>query len=280
MYTEYWGLKEKPFENVPNPRFFYYSSSHEEALMRLLYTVKEKKAGIWVTGEMGTGKTILSRVLVRLLEKEKVKYEIVVLVNPTLPTTEFVSDIIYQFGRPLPPPTTPKVELLHQLENILYENVEKGEHNVILVDEAHTIVNEEVFEELRLMLNYQKNEASLLTLVFLGQPELAKKIGRNKPLEQRLSLLYQLKPLSLEETMNYILFRLEVAGLPVGQKIFIEESYGLIYKASGGVPRIINNLCDVCLLMGFSRKVQRVNEEIVAAVIEDIKKAEDILKGE
>lgn len=277
MYAEYWGLKEKPFENVPDLHFFYYSDSQEEALTRLLYTVKERKAGICVTGEVGIGKTILSRVLVRLLEKEKTRFEIAVLVNPTLTTTELLAEIIYQFRGALPKSSTPKVELLHTLEDILYENCENGKHNVILIDEAHTIAGEETFEELRLLLNYQKNLLSILTLVFLGQPELAKKIGKNRALAQRLSLRYQLNPLSLEETINYILFRLEVAGLPHGGNVFTEDCCKLIYSATGGIPRVINNICDVCLLVGCSQKVSQIDKNIAIAVIEDIRKAEEIL---
>ncbi len=278
MYTEYWKLKEKPFENVPSLRFFYYSSCHEEALMRLLYATKEKKPGIVITGKIGTGKTVLSRVLVRLLQKDKADYDIAILVNPNVPIAEFLHEIIYQFGQTPPPNTTSKSALLHTVEDILDKNYKKGKHSIILVDEAQKIVDEEIFEELRLLLNYQKSDVHLLSLILFGHPELAKRISNNKALEQRLPLKYQLKSLSREETTNYILFRLEVAGHTSPQDVFAKESLELIYKASDGVPRVINDLCDMCLLMGFSQARRQIDKDIAAVVIEDVKKTEEIVK--
>ncbi|MCP4366408.1 MAG: AAA family ATPase [Planctomycetes bacterium] len=246
--------------------------------MRLLYATKEKKSGIVITGEIGTGKTVLSRVLVRLLKKDKAGYEIAILVNPNVPIAEFLHEIIYQFGKTPPPSAISKSTLLHTLEDILDKNNKNGKHSIILVDEAQKIVDDEIFEELRLLLNYQGSGRPLLSLVLFGHPELAEKVASNKALEQRLPLKYQLKSLGREETENYIQFRLEVAGHPSPQDVFTKESLELIHRASGGVPRVINDLCDMCLLMGFSQARPKIEEDIAAAVIGDVKKTEETVR--
>lgn len=276
MYLEHWGLKEKPFENVPNLRYFYYSSDQEEALMRLVYVIRERKAGIWITGEVGAGKTILSRVLVRVLKKEKIKCETAVLVNPTLPTEELFREIIYQFGRELPRHGTPKVELLHTIEDVLYKNSRNKKHSLVIIDEAHTIIDDKIFNDLRLLLNYQMEDRNTLTLVFLGQPELAEKMENNKPLKERLFLPYKLNPFNLGETRNYILFRLETAGHTSENEIFVKDCYKIILRASGGIPRMINNICDLSLLIGYRQKVQQVDKKIIEMVTEEVKRTEGL----
>lgn len=277
MYLDFWGLKKKPFENTPNPDFFFYSTNHEEALTRLLYGVKEKKGAVMITGEIGSGKTILSRMLVRLLNKEEKNYNIAVIVNPALTVEDMLRELIYQFGGlDNLPPVANKIDLLHKLEDMIFESNERGQHCVLIIDEAQVIKEEDIFEELRLLLNFQKNDAFLLTMVILGQPELAQKIRQHEPLAQRIAIKYNLTGLSQEEVGKYIDYRLKAAG---GTKeIFDNGSIEEIYKASRGIPRIINNVCDLSLLMGFSNQAEVVSGAIVKAVAEDLKLAARYVK--
>lgn len=264
MYKEYWGLREKPFENTPDPRFIYYSSKHEEALSRMLYCIRERKGAGMLTGEYGSGKTLLSRVLLEELSADR--YSDVLIFNPVLSPIEFLKEIAYQLGQDSVPDS--KIDIIHILNGILYDNYSKGKDTVILIDEAQAIVSDEVFEELRLILNFQLNNAFLLTLILLGQPELTKKISKIPQLDQRLAIRYFLSSLNEAESYEYIKHRLGVAGKSDG--IFAESALELIFHASGGIPRVLNNICDMCLLVGFGAKKKIVDREVVREVLRDM----------
>jgi type II secretory pathway predicted ATPase ExeA len=148
MYEQYWGLKEKPFENTPDPRFLYRSTQHEEALSRLFYAIREKKPAAMLTGEYGAGKTLLSRVLLDELSKER--YKVALIFNPKLSPIEFLQEITFQLAEDTP--KTSKRELLNTLQNILNSNHARFKDTVIVIDEAQSIENDEIFEELRLLL--------------------------------------------------------------------------------------------------------------------------------
>lgn len=272
MYLDYWGLKKKPFENTPNPDFFFYSANHEEALTRLLYGVKERKGAVMITGDIGAGKTLLSRMLVRLLSKNKKSYNIAVIVNPSFTAEDLLREIIYQFGGLESLPTViNKLELIHRLDDIVFGSSEKGQQCVLIIDEAHVIKNDAIFEEIRLLLNFQRNDAFLVTIVLMGQPELEQKIRQHEPLEQRIAIRYNLPGLSKEEVGKYIDYRLKAAGGT--REIFTVSSIEEIYNASRGIPRVINNICDLSLLMGFGSQVELVDDTIVKAVAEDLRLA-------
>jgi len=268
MYEEYWGFSEKPFENSPDPRFLYCSSQHEEALMRMLYAVRERKGAALLTGEYGGGKTLLSRVIITKLNEESSKYSVSLVVNPAIPPLDLLREVIYQLGCDVSRDDN-KVDLLHKLNEVLYKNLLEEKHSIIIVDEAQAITEDESFEEIRLLLNFQSNERFLLTLLLLGQPELKDKINRIKQLEQRFSLRYHLRNLSFEETVEYIVHRCRVARRE--EKIFTEEACRLIYEWTEGIPRKINNICDLSLLIGFGKKSDLIDESIAKAVIEDIR---------
>lgn len=264
MYNEYWKLKEKPFENTPDPRFIYYSSKHEEALSRMLYCIREKKGAGMLTGDYGSGKTLLSRILLKELSSDR--YCDVLIFNPVLSPLEFLREIAYQLGRDNVPDN--KVDIIHALNGILYDNYSKGKDTVILIDEAQAIINDEVFEELRLILNFQLNNAFLLTLILLGQPELSKKISAIPQLTQRVAIRYFLSGLDETETYGYIRHRLSIAGR--SEEVFNEAALGFIFRASQGLPRVINNICDMSLLVGFGAKKSIIDEAIVREVIRDL----------
>lgn len=261
MYREHWGLKELPFENVPDPRFFYPSPEHQEALMRLFYAVNNRKGAAMLTGEVGCGKTILSRTLVQDLAGDR--YEIGLVANPSLPPLDFLREILYQLG--VESDSTSKLDLLHALNDVVVRNLNAGKDTVVLIDEAQAIDDEATLEELRLLLNFQLNERFLLTLILIGQPELREKVGRIRQLEQRIAIKYHLGPLSPEEMHKYILYRLEKAGIQ--KEIIVPETFSTIYRATHGIPRDVNNLCDMCLLLGFSSRAQEVDAQIVQKAV-------------
>ncbi|MCX5703139.1 MAG: AAA family ATPase [Candidatus Omnitrophica bacterium] len=268
MYEEYWGFKEKPFENTPDPRFIYYSLKHEEALMRLLYAVQERKGAAMLSGEYGSGKTLLSRVVMAKLLNEDERYRIALIVNPAIPKEELLSEIAYQFGQEISKEDK-KSDLLRKLNGIFYRNMSDKKHSVIIIDEAQTIEDTSTFDELRLLLNFQLNEMFLLTLLLVGQPELKELIDKVPQFKQRLSIKYHLDALDANETAEYINHRCRVAGRE--DALFSTNALGLIYNASRGIPREINNFCDLSLLIGSGEKVNLINEDIVSQVIEDIK---------
>ena len=167
MYLEYWGLQKFPFENVPDPEFMYYSSEHEEALARLVYAVKRNKGAVLLTGEIGCGKTTLSRVFIQQLADSE--FDIGLMTNPSLEPIDFLKEALYQIG--LNPQSQSKSELLKILNDRMIENMKNNLTTLLIIDEAQ-LISKETFEEIRLLLNFQLNDRYLLTLVLIGQPEL------------------------------------------------------------------------------------------------------------
>ncbi len=265
MYESYWGLREKPFENTPNPNFFYHSQEHEEAFGRLIYAIRERKGAAMISGDYGCGKTLLGRSLMGELDNQR--YEVAILSNPKLSASQFLKEVVYQLGSTLR--SNDKVRLMHELNDVLYSNLRHEKETVILIDEAQAIPDEEVFEEIRLLLNFQLNDRFLLTLLLLGQPELKEKVERIPQLAQRIAIRYHLKGLNLQETRAYVRHRLKVAGAE--RDLFEEEAYSSLFEFSRGVPREINNLCDLCLFQGFGEKAELVGSSIIKNVIEDLK---------
>ncbi|MFH1867946.1 MAG: AAA family ATPase [Candidatus Omnitrophota bacterium] len=266
MYEEYWKIKEKPFENTPDPKFFYNSPDHEEALMRLYYVIKERKGGGLLTGEYGSGKTVLTRYIIRELSKNNSIYKIALIVNPSLSSDEFLKEIIFQLeGREY---EGSKLKTLHTLNDILYKALEEKKEVVIIVDEAQAVSSQEMFEELRLLLNFQLNDRFLLTLILVGQPELREKINKLPQLRQRMAISYHLNVLSEEETARYIEHRCTIAGAE--KMFFSKDAVDLIAVNSGGIPRRINTYCELSLMQGMLDKKKIVDEDVAREAIEDI----------
>ncbi len=262
MYTKYWGLIKKPFENTPDPAFLYYSRQHEEVLARLIYAVKERKGAAMLTGIFGCGKTVLGQAL--LCELTEDRYKIAFVTNPQMSYEELLMYIATHLGaRDMPLKKTEVMVnvLLDALETILKNNMRDGKDSVVILDEAHIIDDQKIFEELRLLLNFQTQDRFLLTLLLFGQPELKEKIDNNKQLEQRIAIKAHLESLSQEDIKGYVIHRLKVAGR--SEPIFTEEAMDLIYDRTGGIPRRINRLCDVCLLSGFAKNLQVIDKDIV-----------------
>lgn len=268
MYEEYWSLTEKPFENTPNTKFLYRSKEHMEALSRFMYAIKERKGLAMFTGEYGSGKTLIVMAVLTELKNEK-DFQIALVINPRLTIIEFLREIIFHLQGELPAQKE-KLELLHILRNILNKNSALNRETVIIIDEAQMIQDVEIFEELRLLSNIQYEDKFLLTLIFVGQPQLKEMMERIPQLKQRLAITDHLLPLSETETQEYINYRLRIAGSRAS--LFSNEAIKWVYKASSGIPRKINTVCDICLVVGKGEGAKNINETIVQSVVKNILK--------
>jgi len=255
-YEDFWGLKKAPFDNVPDPRFYFPSSRHEEGLHRLLYGVEARKGAVMLTGEIGCGKTLLSRTLIQHLAHDR--FDLALIANPSFEVVDFMKEILYQFGVNQ---GGTKLDMVHALNERLLENLNKGKDTVLVVDEAQAITDLEVFEELRLLLNFQLNDRFLLTVILLGQPELRSKVEALKQLAQRVVIRYHLMPFNVDEVGDYIDYRMQAAG--ASRVVFTPEAVAAVYEASGGIPRKVNTIADLALLIGFMDRCRQVGLEIV-----------------
>lgn len=250
-----------PFQNVPDPTFFCPLPAYREILEKLLYVIQYSKGAALLTGEVGCGKSTLSRVFIVQLEEEK--YDVGLVINPSILSEELLYEIALQLG--ISPPTSHRSTLFRSLYDHLLQNARDGRATVLIIDEAHMIKDEAVFEDLRMLLNFQLNDRYLLSLILFGLPELNEMIARQKALNQRLALRLRLSPLSEEETAFYIDFRLKKAGQT--RRIFTTDAVKAIHQNAEGIPRSINNLCDLCLLEGMQRKAKEVDASLVKVAL-------------
>ncbi|MDQ7772166.1 MAG: AAA family ATPase [Elusimicrobiales bacterium] len=258
MYLKHWNLRKPPFENTPDTDFFYESEKHREASSRLRYVVEERKACAVLTGVYGCGKTLVLRALEREHKKKGCVFSFVN--NPRLDDLGLLRMILHNFtGYNVP---RSKEDVLMGLEKFVRETYNDGKHVVIAIDESQLIDNENVFEELRLLLNFQTETRFLVTLLLSGQPELREKLDSNKQFSQRITLSYNLPALDREETAAYVRHRLGVAGGSDG--IFLPEALDLVHERSGGIPRWINNIANMSLLAAFSKGSPSVDAALVA----------------
>jgi general secretion pathway protein A len=268
MYESFYGLRENPFNVTPNPEYMYLGENHREALAQLLYGVRERKGFIVITGEVGTGKTTLIHCLLDKMDKMSGNHtKTALLFNPKLTVDDFIQYILKDLGVRVQGKT--KGEHLHNLHRYLIHAYQKDERVILIVDEAQGL-KPELFEEIRLLSNLETSRSKLLQIVLLGQPELDKTLSQPglRQLRQRINLRYHLQPLSEKETKEYIGKRLRIAGAK--EPIFTEKAIKQIYLKSGGIPRLINILCDNALLNGYALDQKRVDERSVKEVAKDL----------
>ncbi|MGD9033690.1 MAG: AAA family ATPase [Desulfobacteraceae bacterium] len=262
MYLEHWGFRKFPFENVPDPDFFYLSKTHEEGLSRLIYAAKRRKGVAVLSGDIGCGKTTLTKVYVQKLSAEE--FDIGLIINPKLEPLEFLQEALYQLGMTDVPDS--KGGCLRLLNEKMTENAKANKGTLLIVDEAQAL-DESGFEEVRLLLNSQVNGRYPINVVLVGQPELRGKIKDIEQLEQRIAIKYHLTPFDQEDTARYITFRQGKAGAK--KSVFTSVAVERIYEITEGVPRKINNLCDISLLVGFSKNGKLIDPQIIEDIMSD-----------
>jgi general secretion pathway protein A len=270
MYKAFFGLTRNPFDLVPDPTCFVSTRRHNEALAALYYGVRWHKGFIVVTGEVGTGKTLLLRCLLRLLRASKdVAYAY--LFNGRLTPTEFLQYIVSDFG--LPSAGKNKGELLLELGQFLIARGSKKLTTVLIIDEAHHL-SEEILEEVRLLSNLETTDEKLLQIVLVGQPELDEKLDSVdlRQLKQRIALRAHLGSLDAEETREYIERRLQIAGAAPDRKaIFSAEAIAAIFHHSRGLPRLINSISENALIAAYARQLPVIPAEIVGDVAREFR---------
>jgi general secretion pathway protein A len=265
MYESYWNLTTKPFRNNIDRNFFFYSSTYEEAYMRLLYGVMESKGILVLTGNSGCGKSFLSKIFIKDMLDQG--YKIAFIASPNLEPLEMLQQISYEFGLSYENKT--KAEIVRNLQHFLKENVEQNKKNILILDEAHLISNEKTLEEIRLLNNMETENQSLLSIIFVGSNELNAMLQKNIALYERIGLRCTLQPMSCQETGEYIYSRMEKAGS--GREIFNKEAIKEIYIESEGIPRKINNICDLALLLGFGDNAIVIDQSLIKKASRDLK---------
>ena len=265
VYLEYYGLKEPPFNITPNPRFLFYSAKHREAFNHLLYGIRERKGFVQLTGEVGAGKTTLCRAL---LEKLGPSYSTALILNPVLDEDQLVKAIAMELG--LPTKGLDRLEIVAEINKFLLHQVEHRKETVLIIDDAQALPRE-LLEQLRLLSNLETDERKLLQIVLMGQPELRDRLNQHdmRQLRQRITVRYHLNPLRLSEVSHYIHHRLEVSGAN-GAPYFTAAAVWRIHTYSRGVPRLINALCDKCLLAGFVQQKDRIDYRTVGRAIREL----------
>jgi general secretion pathway protein A len=267
MYTAFYGLTEKPFAITPDPRYLFMSERHAEALAHLLYGISEAGGFIQLTGEVGTGKTTVVRSLLERLPKHA---EVAVILNPQLKPVEFLLTICEELGIFVRDEDVNSVkELVDILNRRLLEAHAKGRRVVVIVDEAQNL-SPETLEQVRLLTNLETASQKLLQIILIGQPELRDVLARNelRQLAQRITGRYHLDPLSRAETAAYVRHRMKVAGATF--EVFTPAALREIHRLSGGIPRIINVICDRALLGGYTRETQRIGPPLVRAAASEV----------
>jgi general secretion pathway protein A len=271
MYREYWQLETKPFEPNADSRFFFPCESQRGALHKLRYAVDNRRGAALLTGPAGIGKTLLVQTLREQLGDAVGSF--VQVVFPLMSSRDLLAYLADEFGAPPADPPERTIEAsLRRLEFALGEQSRQGKHAILVVEEAHLLEDCGLLETLRLLLNLRSEAGPMFTLLMVGQPALLNALQRNAPLDERVDLKMLLRPYTAEETADYVVHRLNAAGAT--RAIFSPESLKTVHELTHGIPRRINRLCDLALVVGFaarqatidSAQLEAVNDELVTVV--------------
>jgi general secretion pathway protein A len=265
VYLEYYGLKEAPFDITPNPRFLFFSSKHREAFNHLLYGIRARKGFVQLTGEVGAGKTTICRAM---LEQLGNGFATALILNPVLNAEQLIKAITMEFG--LDVKGKDRLETVAALNQFLLRQVEQDKDTVLIIDEAQDLTND-LLEQIRLLSNLETDERKLLQIVLLGQPELRDRLNdhRLRQLRQRITIRYHLRPLNRLEVGQYVQHRLEVSGAK-GVPYFTLPALWRVHQYSGGIPRLVNAVCDKSLLAGFVQQEERIDYRMVGLAIREL----------
>lgn len=269
MYTRYWGLQRRPFENNPDPSFFVRSNSHQAALLKLRYLVENRLGLGMLSGDVGSGKSTVAAMLAE--ELPSIYRPVVSVVYPRMTAAEMLAYLAAELGAPdfagqVEP--RPLDVVLRHLHAELRRHAGEGRSPVILIDESHLIDDPDLFQSLRLLLNFRQPPRVDFTLIFLGDLSLPSQIQRIAALDDRMGVKCLLQPLSSDETENYIIERLAASGSR--RSPFNDSALTAIQELSGGLPRRINRLCDLSLLVAYADGLEWVTEREVESVAEEL----------
>ncbi len=274
MYEDFYGLRERPFDLTPNPRFLVLTESHREVLLNLEYGIASRKGVTLLIGEAGSGKTTVIRAA---MAKQPVKVHCVHLHNPTLSRAEFNEMLATQFGLSEQAMAS-KTAMLVELERLLKERLDADEKTVLIVDEAQSLPLD-LLEEIRLLANIETNDEKLLSVIIAGQPELAARLNERalRQFKQRVALRCELKPLTPQETATYVVGRIRAAG-GVAAEVFTRQAVALMHERSQGLPRTISVIADNALLGGYAAGQRPIGAELVAEICRDFDLAASVNK--
>lgn len=266
MYETFYSLKQKPFTLTSNPSFLYLSKKHQDALAYLTYGIRERAGFIEITGEVGTGKTTLCRTLLnRVDEKTKTAF----IFNSNMSELQLMQTIIEDLG--IHTDKKDKGSLFSDLNKFLIEQLGRQNNVVLIIDEAQNLSNR-LLEQVRMLSNLETDNEKLLQIILVGQPELRDKLKSPelRQLRQRISIRYHIEPLGVEDVSPYINHRLQLAGMNGRGPAFDAAAVEEIYRYSGGIPRLINIVCDKALLVGFVREQRNITQDIIQQSVKDI----------
>jgi len=264
MYLDFYGLRECPFNMTPDPEYLFLSQHHRVALDILLYGIRERKGFIAITGEVGSGKTTLCRALFSSLDPGT---KTALILNPCLSDKQMLHAVCDEFR--LQPSGQSKKVLYDAINGFLLREIAADNNVVLIIDEAQNL-HRSVLEQIRLLSNLETTKDKLLQIILVGQPELGELLSRQnlRQLRQRITLRHHLAPLSAKECADYVLHRMHVAGAD-GNVMWTETAFDLIYKYSGGIPRLINTICDRALLAGYVHGVFTIEDRLVEQALEE-----------
>ena len=267
MYAAYFGLKENPFNLSPEPRYLFLSQQHLDALNCLIYGIKEKKGFVLISGGIGLGKTTICRSLLSSLDDS---VETALIFNTAISDLDLLETVLGEYGIAIKSKSKTKKNYIDALNDFLLQNFATGKTAVLLIDEAQNL-SHLVLEQIRMLSNLETESEKLIQIILIGQPELADTLmlPALRQLNERITVRYELKPLSLLEVREYIQHRLIVAQGP-GSLKFTSGAFNLIYMFSEGIPRRINALCDRALLIAYTKNTSKIDRRIVKLAVHDI----------
>jgi general secretion pathway protein A len=267
MYVEYFGLTKKPFSIVPDPHNFFLSAGHREALAHLLYGIKSDGGFVLLTGDIGTGKTTACRRLIELLPPD---LEVAFILNPKLTVEELLATICDEFGISYPQGNQSIKVFVSLINDYLFQIHAQGRRAVLILEEAQNL-KPEVLEQIRLLTNLETKEHKLLQMIMIGQPELKQLLAQPQLLQlsQRITARYHLGPLSKEEIPQYVNYRLSIAGMD-RNRLFPPSTLKKLFRLSGGLPRLINVICDRALLGAFVQGKDQVDKKTLIEAAKEV----------